>query len=225
MGWFIILLAGLIGLALFWERKFHYCWKILLTLCFSLYIAVFLAPVIMKLFNISGFYGGVKSAVTMGGIFLITGVVMLKISDRILPDSVDLPLPSWFVVFNAVSGFCIGILTMSVIIYLSVQTFLSNVSSVKGMRAPSAKTIIGLVDTLNFLSCQDLTPEGKTGLRTLRLIPKQKKPKPEGEDNAVESESKPESSAVKSNEPAGKKDKISKTFLKRKIKLSQEIDD
>ena len=225
MGVFIILLAGLIGAALFWERKFHYCWKILLTLCFSLYIAVFLAPVIMNLFDISGFSGGVKSAVAVGGILLISCVAMVKISDRILPDSVDLPIPSWFVVFNAVSGFAIGILTMSVIIYLSMQTFLSNVSSVKGMRAPSAKTIIGLVNTLNFLSCQSLTPEGKTGLRTLRLIPKPKKPKPEGKDKAAESESKPEPSAVGANEPTGKKDKIKKTFLKRKIKLSHEIDD
>ena len=75
MGWFIILIAGFIGAALFWERKFHYCWKILLSVCFALYIAVFQAPVIIKLFSISGFSGGLKSAAVVGGIFLIAMVV------------------------------------------------------------------------------------------------------------------------------------------------------
>ena len=223
MGWFIILIAGFIGAALFWERKFHYCWKILLSICFSLYIAVFLAPEIIKIFNISGFSDGLKSAAAVGGIFLIMMVVLVKVSDSLLPDSSELPLPSWFVVFNAASGFFTGVVIVAVIIYLLMQTVLSSFSPAKSLRAPSAKTIIGTVKTLNFLSWQTLTPEGEAGLRMLRLLPKPKKTaleKKSSTDSAPQDDvSKQKSSVERSKKKAGKK------ILKRKFKLAQELDD
>lgn len=229
MGWFIILIAGLIGTALFWERKFHYCWKILLSVCFALYAAVFLAPGIIKLFNISGFSGGLKSAAAVGGIFLIVMVALIKISDSLLPDSSELPIPSWFVVFNAASGFFTGTLITAVIIYLAMQTVLSGVPSVKSLRAPSAKTIAAMVNTLNLLSWQTLTPEGEAGLRMLRLLPKQKKSNQAKANNAAPDDkdniSKQETEAESSQKQSGRKKQTKKNFLKRKIKLSQELND
>jgi len=229
MGWFIILIAGVIGAALFWERKFHYCWKVLISVCFALYIAVFQAPVIINLFNISGFSGGVKSAAVVGGIFLIAMVVLIKISDRLLPDSSELPIPPWFVVFNAASGFFTGTLISAVLIYLAMQTFLSSVHSVKSLRGPSAKTIVAMVNTLNVLSWQTLRPEGEAGLRMLRLLPK---PKKSNQDEANDADSADQNNVAKqesSDETAQKllsrKKQGKKTFLKRKFKLSQELND
>ena len=227
MGWFIILIAGFIGAALCWERKFHYCWKILLSVCFALYIAVFQAPVIMKLFSISGFSGGLKSAVVVGGIFLIAMVALVKISDRLLPDSSELPIPPWFVVFNAASGFFTGTLISAVLIYLAMQTFLSGISAVKSLRGPSAKTIVAMVNTLNFFSWQTLTPEGEAGLRMLRLLPKPKKIDQDKANNADQAgnDAKQETPEETAKKLVGRKKQGKKTFLKRKIKLSQELDD
>ena len=227
MGWFIILTAGFIGIALFWERKFHYCWKILLSVCFALYIAVFQAPVIIKLFSISGFSAGLKSAAVVGGIFLIATVALVKISDRLLPDSSELPIPPWFVVFNAVSGFFTAALITAVIIYLAMQTFLSGISAVKSLRGPSAKTIVAMVNTLNFFSWQTLTPEGEAGLRMLRLLPKPKKINQDEANNADQTgnDSKQESAEETAKKLIGRKKQDKKTFLKRKIKLSQELND
>ena len=225
MGWFIILIAGFIGAALFWERKFHYCWKILLSVCFALYIAVFQAPVIIKLFSISGFSGGLKSAAVVGGIFLIAMVALVKISDRLLPDSSELPIPPWFVVFNATSGFLTAALITAIVIYLSMQTFLSGVSAVKSLRGPSAKTIVAMVHTLNFFSWQTLTPEGEAGLRTLRLLPKQKKADQDEANNVNKADkdnvSNQETPAEKTKAQTGRKNQGKKNFLKRKIKLAQ----
>ena len=227
MGWFIILIAGFIGAALFWERKFHYCWKILLSVCFALYIAVFQAPVIIQLFNISGFSGSLKSAIVVGGIFLIAMVALVKISDRLLPDSSELPIPPWFVIFNAVSGFFSGTLITAVVIYLSMQTFLSGVSSVKSLRGPSAKTIVAMVNTLNVLSWQTLRPEGEAGLRMLRLLPKPKKSNQDEANNANQADkvSKQETPDETAKKRLRRKKQAKKAFLKRTLELSQELND
>ena len=178
MGYLIILISGLIGAGSVLKKKFLPCWIFLINVCFSLYIGIFLAPLLVPLLEIPGLDEGYKSAIAVGGVFLILDIILQKISEQIFPNSeVELPLPSFTLVFTLLSGFFSGILISAIVIYLFMQTPLAGViSTANNFRAASAKTLMAMVHTMNVFSWQTLSAEGETDLRKLRLLPKLKKP-------------------------------------------------
>ena len=176
MGYIIILISGLIGAGSVLKKKFLPCWIFLINVCFSLYIGIFLAPLLVPLLEIPGLSEGYKSAIAVGGAFLIFDIVLQKITEQIFPNNdVELPLPSFTLIFTILSGFTSGILISAIVIYLFMQTPLAKtISTANNFRAASAKTLMAMVHTMNVLSWQTLSAEGENDLRKLRLLPKLK---------------------------------------------------
>ena len=214
MGFIIILIGGLIGAGSVLKKKFLPCWMFLISLCFSLYLSIFLAPLLIPLLEIPGLDEGYKSAIAVGGVFLIADLVMAKIAEQVFPNSeVELPLPSFTPVFTILSGLFSGILISATVIYLFMQTPLSGtISNANNFRAASAKTLMSLVYTMNVFSWQSLSSEGENDLRKLRLLPKLKKAKgKEGQPEAGQNKTPDETKSVpaapggkeKTGQPAG----------------------
>lgn len=177
MGYIIILISGLIGAGSVLKKKFLPCWIFLINVCFSLYIGIFLAPLLVPLLEIPGLAEGYKSVIAVGGTFLILNIILQKTAELIFPNSdVELPLPPFALVFTILSGFFSGILISAIVLYLFMQTPLAgSISMANNFRAASAKTLMAMVHTLNVFSWQTLSAEGENDLRKLRLLPKLKK--------------------------------------------------
>ena len=178
MGVILILIGGLIGAGSVLKKNFLPCWIFLVNLCFSLYLGIFLAPLLIPLLEIPGLDDGYKSAIAVGGVLLLFDVILNKITEQIFPGSdTELPLPSFTRFFTILSGLFSGSLISAIVLYLFMQTPLAGtLSNANNFRAASAKTLMTMVHTMNILSWQTLSPEGKNDLRTLRLLPKLKKP-------------------------------------------------
>lgn len=218
MGYLIILISGLIGAGSVLKKQFLPCWIFLINLCFSLYIGIFLAVLLVPLLEIPGLDEGYKSAIAVGGVFLILDIILQKITEQIFPNSdVELPLPSFTQVFTILSGFFSGILISAIVIYLFMQTPLAGViSTANNFRAASAKTLMAMVHTMNVFSWQSLSAEGKNDLRKLRLLPKLKKPNTEkdaAKNNtaADQNKSSAETKAAPTAKPGKKKNPDQKT--------------
>lgn len=213
MGYLIILISGLIGAGSVLKKKFLPCWIFLINVCFSLYIGIFLAPLLIPLLEIPGLDEGYKSAIAVGGAFLILDIILQKIAEQIFPNSdVELPLPSFTLVFTLLSGFFSGILISAIVIYLFMQTPLAGViSTANNFRAASAKTLMAMVHTMNVFSWQTLSAEGEKDLRKLRLLPKLKKPNTGKEKDAAKNDAAADQNKTPAAKPGKKKNPDQKT--------------
>ena len=224
MGYIIIIVCGLIGAGSALKKKFLTCWIFLINVCFSLYLAIFLAPVLAPLLEIPGLDDGYKSAIAVGGIFLLVNYILKIIAGQIIsnPEN-DFKLPPISQLFSIAAGFLSGCMIVGLLLYCFIQTPVVNgFSQKKELRSAARKTLMGVVHTVNAFSFQSLTPEAETEMQSIRLLPKKKVPppakanqqKPEDPKNQNDPKNKPGDENVKkdsSKAPAKAADKPEET--------------
>ncbi len=213
MGTLLVLIGGLIGAGSGFKKSFAASWIFLINLSFSLYISIFLAPLVVSLLEIPGLEAGYKNAIAVGGIFIIVQIILQKISEQIIPNPEnDCHLPPIARLFSIAAGFLSGLLIAGILLYFFTQTpFVSGFPQRKELRATARHTMMGVVHTLNLFSFQSLTQEAKKDLQSIRLIPKKKTVPPakageQGKDDqknpSSPAENKPAEDSVKKDSAA-----------------------
>ncbi len=174
MGTILILIGGLIGAGSGFKKSFTTSWIFLINLSFALYISIFLAPFAVSLLDIPGLDIGYKNAIAIGGIFIVTNLILKQITDQIIHNAeTDYNLPSISRILGIGAGFLSGIMITGILLYCFMQTpFVSGFSQKKELRSVARSTLMGVVYTLNAFSFQSLTEDAKKDLQSIRLIPK-----------------------------------------------------
>ena len=178
MGTLMLVIGGLIGAGSAAKKSFTSCWIFLVNLIFSLYISIFLAPLVVTVLDISGLESGYKNAIAVGGIFIIVNIILKKITEQIIPNSEnDFNLPPISRLFSTCAGFLSGIIIVGILMYCFVQMpFVSGFSQKKGIRSAARSVLMGVVHTVNAFSFQSLSPEAVKDLQSIRVLPKKKVP-------------------------------------------------
>ena len=205
MGTLGILVFAIVGACVAVKRRnFPGIWCLLVNLAFAVYIAVFAAPAIVSLLDISVLTPGLKNVIAFGSVFLFTGIVLHKLSSKLLPFSGRSELPALVDgIGSAVFGALFGGLLTAVLIYCVLQSPLSSwLISQDSMKTASSKVIRSTVDFLNSLTLQDLTRSGKEGMTVLELFPKSEM---DEKDKAVCDKKKEEAAAKKQQQEEKKK--------------------
>ena len=179
MGILLIFIGGLIGAGTTIKKTFTACWMFLINLAFALYISIFLAPLVVSLLDIPGLADGYKNAIALGGLFLISDIILRKITEQIIPNPEnESSLPKFAKIFSILAGFLSGVMIVGILLYCFMQTpFVNGLSVKKEFRSTSRKTLMGVVHVVNALSFQSLTQEAERDLQSIRLLPKKKNDK------------------------------------------------
>ena len=176
MGILFVLIGCLIGAGSAFKTGFMASWIFLINLIFSLYISIFLAPLVVPVLDIPGLESGYKISLAVGGIFIIINILLKKITEQIIPNPEnDYNLPSISRLFSTCAGFLSGIIIVGILLFCFVQTPLaSGLSQKKELRSAARGILLGVVHTVNAFSFQSLSPEAVKEMQTIHLLPKKK---------------------------------------------------
>ena len=183
MGTIFIIACGLIGAVSAGKQSFFKSWVFLVNFCFSVYIAVFLAPLAVPLLEIPGLTPGIKIILSVGVIWIVVFLILKKIVESVFPGSGDdLPLPVLpaklgSVLSGVLSGLVAGGLALFIFIQLPFFEMIPEQMQ-KNFRSSSRKSLRTMIGTVNVFSFQSITPAGREDLRMIGLLPKKKEPAP-----------------------------------------------
>ena len=175
MGTLLILIAALLGGLACAKQTLYQSWIFLVNLVFSVYLAVFLAPVIQDLLLPSLDLGKEAGAYLLPGImlalFLILMIAFYKLADAVITiDFDDYPVPAAVnkigaMIFAALSG---AVLAAFLISCISLMPLSQNIPADRAALADSGRNMLAaMVHTVNGFSFQEATEEAKKTLNNL----------------------------------------------------------
>lgn len=175
MGTLLILIAALLGGLACAKQTLYQSWIFLVNLVFSVYLAVFLAPVIQDLILPSLNLGREAGAYLLPGImlalFLILMIALYKLADAVITiDFDDYPVPAAVnkigaMIFAALSGAVLAAFLLSCI---SLMPLSQNLPADRAALADSGRNMLAaMVHTVNGFSFQETTEEAEKTLNNL----------------------------------------------------------
>ena len=181
MGFIVIFIGGIIGVFTALKMRFAQSWIFFINMLFSIYAAVFLAPLFFPLLKEIPGISGYGNSIAVGGGFLVINFILKKIAEQVFPNSEnELSLPAFSKIFSCIFGFLSGCFVISFVLYIFLQfPFSNNFPSEQVFRAASSKTLISAIHTVHSLSFQSFSLAAEDNLRNLRLLPKKKLPEPQ----------------------------------------------
>ena len=175
MGTLLILIAAILGGLVCAKQTLYQSWIFLVNLVFSVYLAVFLAPVIQDLILPSLSLGKEAGAYLLPGImlalFLILMIAFYKLADAVITiDLDDYPIPALVnkigaMGFAALSGAVLAAFLLSCI---SLMPLSQNIPTDRTALADSGRNMLAvMVHTVNGFSLQGTSEEAKKTLNNL----------------------------------------------------------
>ena len=206
MGTLAIIVCGFIGATSAARRNFVQSWIFLVNLSFSLYLAIFLAPLVIPLLDIPKLPAGGKNAIALGLLFLVVEFILKKITEQIVANpeaAIQVPALAAKII-SLFSGFFSGALIAALILFCIAQTLPAiDANFHKNCQEASGKTFLVLVQTMNTLSARGGDAAKIPELRTLNIIPGDSKA-PAAADKSDKTEAAAKAGNSSSAEPGGK---------------------
>ena len=216
MGTLAVIVCGFIGATSAARKNFVPCWIFLVNLSFSLYLSIFLSPMVIPLLDIPDLPANYKNVIVLVCLFLLLAIVLKWITDQVVPnpdENFSLPaLPAKIITLCA--GFISGSLIAALLLFCLAQIPIPGDKSFRqNWRAASGKTFLILVQTMDIMSGQWRDSAKTPEFRILGLTPDRVKaaPKPHAKTGKTPADAK----AGKARTAEGKKEAGSETKRSR----------
>ena len=209
MGTLAVIVCGIIGTVSAARKNFVPCWIFLVNLSFSLYLAIFLSPLVIPLLDIPGLSAGCRNAIAAGALFILLEVALTKIADQVVPNpDENMPLPALPAkIISLCAGFFSGALIAALILFCLVQTgAAANADFRKNCRDASGKTILILVQTMDILSGQWRDSAKAPAMRLLGITADDSEAAPPAAADGKAGKTPADAKAGKAGPAEGKKD-------------------
>ncbi len=174
MGTLIILIAGALGIVSANKKKFLQNWSFLVNFCFSLYIAIFLAPSIVSMLEIKKLAEEYKVIIALVGLFFVCWIVLSKLLEQILPNKeINIPIPKAMdKIGSLICGFFSGMIVIAFFLFLVMLAPVSEKFPIpESVRTVPQATLLKMVKTINACSFQGISEKGVRTLKNARILP------------------------------------------------------
>ena len=174
MGTLIILIAGALGIVSANKKNFLRNWSFLVNFCFSLYIAIFLAPSIVSMLEIKKLAEEYKVIIALVGLFFVCWIVLSKLLEQILPNKeINIPIPKAMdKIGSLICGFFSGMIVIAFFLFLVMLAPVSEKFPIpESVRTVPQATLLKMVKTINACSFQGISEKGVRTLKNARILP------------------------------------------------------
>ena len=206
MGTLIIFIAGILGACQVNKRTFLQSWCGLMNLCFAVYVAVFLTPFLVTMLEIKGLDTSYKICISLIALLIVVNILFSKLVGLLFPDTeikVKIPVVAEKCGTMICSFFSFMIVVAFVLFCFTTIPYSKKLSLPESIRTVSAKTLRGVVDTVNGFSFQTLSESGVKSLQAVGLIEVKK-----------EKQEEPPQTKDAEKEPSAKKTEVSSEVKK-----------
>lgn len=193
MGSLIIFIAGILGACQVNKRTFLQSWCSLINLCFAVYFAVFLTPFLVTMLEIKGLDTSYKICISLIALLIVVCILLFKLVGLLFPETdikVKIPVAAEKCGTMICSFFSFMIIVAFVLFCFTTIPYSKKLPLPESIRTASAKTLRGVVNTVNGFSFQTLSETGVNALQTVGLI-EVKKENPEEQLSAKNEEKEP----------------------------------
>ncbi len=210
MGTLLLFIGGFVGASSAAKKTFLQSWVFLVNLCFSAYLGIFLAPLVIPMLEIPGLDPGYKNAIAVFGLMFVAMVVLYKAVESIFPNrEVSLALPALAErIGSLTAGFFAGMVVVTLAIYCYCQCPFSSLvtsPSRESLKEVAGNSMLRMIRTVNIFSLQFISTEGERDLQSLGVLPPPPPAKPRPPRKTAPANRKapavPESGGTQTNSP------------------------
>ena len=173
MGLLIIITGGIIGVGSAGKLNFIQCWTFLVNSCFALYAGLFLSPLIIPLLQIPSLDHGFRVCLSVLLLFFVVFSLLSRLTEQVLPNRTqDLPLPAAAErTGTLISAFLSGGLIAAFALYcITAVPQTAGFPWWDSIRKSAGGTLLTMIRTVNTLSLQTISPEGRKDLTEIGVI-------------------------------------------------------